>query len=207
MAFDKPSVPSLNPQSTGVVPYLPLILALTAGLMLTALLFLMVRDWENERTRHSFTEAASARISLAQDNLSGAFEDVESLRDFFVATNFEPGREAVQAFTSPTLARHRWLHALSFNRLVYDDERAGFEKNLQKNNPGFRITERDEEGKLITADKRPEYIAVTQRLRYFFRYGEKRSHYRGKKFRPHRRHCTNKTGTNCAARPVRFFNF
>ena len=49
MAFDKPTVPSLHPQSSGLAPYLPLILALMAGLMLTGLLFLMVSDWENER--------------------------------------------------------------------------------------------------------------------------------------------------------------
>ncbi|MGB8855477.1 MAG: EAL domain-containing protein [Burkholderiales bacterium] len=162
MAFDKPSVPSLHPQSSGVVPYLPLILALTAGLMLTALLFLMVRDWENERTRHSFREAASVRMRAAQDNLRVAIDDVESLRDFFVATGFEPSRDAVHAFTAPTLARHRWLHALSFNRPISDDQRANFEKTMQIAIAGFRITERDAEGKLIAAAKRPEYIPVVQ---------------------------------------------
>jgi diguanylate cyclase (GGDEF)-like protein/PAS domain S-box-containing protein len=162
MAFDKPTVPSLHPQSTGVLPYLPLILALTAGLIMTALLTLMVRDWENERTRHNFSEVASARIRIAQDNLIGAFEDVESLRDFFVATDFEPSHEAVHAFTTPTLTRHRWLHALSYNRLVKDEQRAEFEKSMQKNTPGYRITERDADDKLITAAQRAEYIAVTQ---------------------------------------------
>lgn len=129
---------------------------------MTALLSLMVRDWENERTRHNFAEAASVRIRLAQDNLIGAFEDVESLRDFFVATDYEPSREAVHVFTTPTLTRHRWLHAFSYNRLIKDDQRAEFEKSMQKNTPGYRITERDADDQLITATQRAEYIAVTQ---------------------------------------------
>jgi diguanylate cyclase (GGDEF)-like protein/PAS domain S-box-containing protein len=162
MAFDKPSVPTLHPQSSGLVLYLPLILALTAGLMLTGLLFLMVSDWENERTRHNFTEAASARIRSAQDNLMVAIDDVDSLRDFFVATEFEPSRDAVHAFTAPALARHHWLHALSFNRLVTDEQRASFEKSMQKNMPGYRIADRDVDGKLLAAAKRSEYIPVVQ---------------------------------------------
>ncbi|MGB8337533.1 MAG: EAL domain-containing protein, partial [Burkholderiales bacterium] len=145
-----------------LVPYLPLILALMAGLMLTALLFLMVRDWENERTRHNFSEAASARIRTVQDNLNSAVDDVESLRDFFVATHFEPGNETIRAFVSPALARHRWLYALSVNRLVTDEQRADFEKSMQAIVPGYRITERDVEGKLIPALRRPEYSPVTQ---------------------------------------------
>lgn len=162
MAFDKPTVPSQHPQSSGLAPYLPLILALMAGLMLTGLLFLMVSDWENERTRNSFSEAAAARIRTAQDNLMIAIDDVDSLRDFFVATEFEPSRDAVQAFTAPTLARHRWLNALSFNRLIADEQRANFEKSLQKSIPGYRIAERDVDGKLIVAAKRGEYIPVVQ---------------------------------------------
>ncbi|MEY4729270.1 MAG: hypothetical protein RL020_428 [Pseudomonadota bacterium] len=162
MAFDKPSVPSLSPQSNGVATYLLLTLVLIPGLMLTALLFFAVRDWENERTRHTFAEAASARIRSAQDNLMMAQDDVESLRDFFVATDFEASRIAVNAFTTPTLSRHNWLHALSFNRLVSDEQRAGFEKSLQASIPGYRITERDAAGNLITAERRAEYIPVAQ---------------------------------------------
>ncbi len=162
MAFDHPSFPSLPPRSSGVVLYVPLIFALMAGLMLTGLLFFMVREWENERLNNSFNEAASIRIQQAQENLRSAMDDVQSLRDFFIATDIEPGHEVVQAFTAPTLARHHWLHALSFNRVIAQEKREAFEKSMQATLPGYRITERNEEGKLIPANPRAEYIPVVQ---------------------------------------------
>ncbi len=162
MAFEKPTVPSLSPRLSGVMPYLPLALAALAGLMMTMLAFFMVRDWESERARHSFQEAASQRIRAAQDNLKGAIEDVESLRDFLTATRFEAGHDELRAYVTPALERHQWVRAMSWNKWVTDAERPRFELAMQTYAPGFRITERNTEGKLIDAGQRAEYVAVAQ---------------------------------------------
>jgi diguanylate cyclase (GGDEF)-like protein/PAS domain S-box-containing protein len=162
MVLKQSDAPSGLQRSFGKLTYLPFPLAITVGLLLTALSFFMVRDWETERARHAFREAASQRIRILQENFENGIEKVESLRDFFVASNFEPSTAAITRYVEPALERHPAIRALGWNRLVTEAEREKFETGMQSGYPGYRITERDADKELIPAARRPDYAPVTQ---------------------------------------------
>ena len=64
-------------------------------------------------------------------------------------------------FVKPTLMMRSGIKALEWIPLVPDDERSAYEAAAQQDGlAGFRITERDADGVLVTAAKRDEYFPV-----------------------------------------------
>ena len=103
-------------------------------------------------------EAVAKRIS---DRLLTHREVLMSLHNFIEATpNFS--FKQFERFTRITLKDNSDIFALSFNDLVENGQRPGYERKMSDLSPlgRFQITERDSGKRLIPANKRAEYVSV-----------------------------------------------
>jgi PAS domain S-box-containing protein len=133
-------------------------------LLLTGLLWLafygstLLIAKEQEAQLKTDCEVMTKRIA---DRLLTHREVLASLRNFIKATPGFSFRQ-FELFTRITLQDNPDIFALSYNDLVAIEQRPLYERNMSGLTPGgtFRITERDSQQKLVSAARRPEYVAV-----------------------------------------------
>jgi diguanylate cyclase (GGDEF)-like protein/PAS domain S-box-containing protein len=133
-------------------------LALALGLMTTAILFSGVRRLEQARIASDFGQRGEAYIATIEDGFQSALEVLSDTNRLF-ATFGTVDNEQFRAFTAPILARHPYIRALDFHRLVAETERAAYEERMRQRYPQFVITElRD--GRPVPAASRPRHNVV-----------------------------------------------
>jgi len=115
-------------------------LALLLGLLLTALLFASVRRVETQTAKVRFHEAATLRIHAVSTGLLDAVEQVLVINQLF-RTVGEVSAEQFKSFTTPLLVRYPEIQALSFQRLLQDQDRARYEAAMRRRHPDYLITE------------------------------------------------------------------
>lgn len=122
--------------------------------------FIAASHWESDRVALEFRKQAALLQQTLESKLQLNLDAIHALRDFSHGVermNF-PG---FSHFAKGMLSRHPSLHALSYNPLITDTERAAFEAAIQREvDPAFAIRERRPQGGLMPAEKRPEYVAV-----------------------------------------------
>ena len=124
------------------------------------LLFIWVSKWEVDRTQFDFREAASDTAGKLRASFDNYFDAVASIERFY-ASSMHIDREEFHSFVEGILPSKPGIQGLSWNLVVLRDQRDNFEKTVREEGfPGFRITERDSEGNLVTAASRDEYIVV-----------------------------------------------
>jgi len=132
--------------------------ACVLGLTLTAVLGGAVRSIEHERARAEFSQRAAVRVAGVTRAFDEATESLRAVNLFFRAST-SVTRAEFDAFASPLVARHDYLQALVFHRLVLDAERAAFEAERASTWPGFVIRERGPGGVgLVRAGRRERYL-------------------------------------------------
>ena len=119
-------------------------------------------QWERTN-RENRLQADSAQIhKRIADRLLAHQEALQSLRRFIESAP-ELTSSRFDAFTLSILQDNPEVSTLSFNALVPDAERPGFEQTLAAGlgRPDFRITELGADGTLTPAGRRKHYVPIT----------------------------------------------
>jgi len=131
-----------------------------AGFALTAVLFGVARQMEDEAARADFAQRAAVRAASVTRTFADAVRDLRALNLLFVAGGGEVTRDAFDAFAQPLAAGNGYLLALEYQRFVDAGGRAAFEAARRRFWPGFAIRERLPGGALAPAPLRPRYLVV-----------------------------------------------
>ncbi len=133
---------------------------LAALSLLVVLLFVRASHWEQERVEREFKDHASQMTRGVERTLREHVDLLESVHDF-VASSPQFDRRAFQTFAAGTLSRAPGMHALSWNLLVREPQRAAVEAAARKDgHPDFEFKEQDAKGRLVRAGRREEYVIV-----------------------------------------------
>ena len=136
---------------------LPMLLVLG----MVTLAFAGAARWERQVQAGRLQADGEAIAKRIVDRLITHREVLSSLRHFVEA---EPGFNFRQFehFTRITLRDNPDIFALGFNDLVPDERRDEYERAMSALSPlgPFEIRERDGQGRLVRAGRRPEYVAV-----------------------------------------------
>jgi diguanylate cyclase (GGDEF)-like protein/PAS domain S-box-containing protein len=115
-------------------------LTLVAGMTLTLVLFASVRRIESERHNLQFGQSAMVRTAAVAAGVLDAVEQLMIVNQLFRSID-RVSREQFHTFTTPLLQRYPQIQALSFQRVVANEDRAAFEASMQAMFPGFMISE------------------------------------------------------------------
>ncbi|SHH04189.1 EAL domain-containing protein [Massilia sp. CF038] len=133
-------------------------LTLAGGLAISLLLFVAVSRLEIANLTLAFQQRASLRATAIGHGLDDAVEVLAVTNQLF-ATVQPVTRQQFHDFTAPLLARHRFIQAFNYHRILGADERAAAEAELSRVVPGTRITEMAPGGRRV-APPRERYSIV-----------------------------------------------
>jgi signal transduction histidine kinase/ActR/RegA family two-component response regulator len=140
--------------------YIALLLLAAFGAGLAFFTFVAFNQFEQEKIRVNLKEKGKDRISTFQELIDKNIEEIFSLAAFFNASE-EVERLEFRAFTQAILTHHPGLQALEWILRVPDPERLQHEESARRNGlPGYRVTERKEQGNMVPAGKRTEYFPI-----------------------------------------------
>jgi diguanylate cyclase (GGDEF)-like protein/PAS domain S-box-containing protein len=114
------------------------------------------RNLEHQKVKLDFEQRANARIAAVTRSFEDANDVLLTLNLLFAKTN-NVTRSEFEGFAQSQIARHPYIQALVFHRVVRLDERAAFEAERRRLYPGFQIVER-EDGHVRRAGDRPFYL-------------------------------------------------
>lgn len=140
--------------------YLPIILSLTVGFMVSVGLFLFVEHWENERTRVTFDEAAEDRAVSIQRALAHKIENISNITAFFQALGTKVTSKQFRDYVMPMITKDPALQAIEWIPSVSNDERIDFVTNARTLYPDYQITELGENNQLVPAGERDHYLPL-----------------------------------------------
>jgi len=124
--------------------------------------FFATASWEQQDQQRRLETDAKLIHKRISDRLLAHREALLSLRRF-IEVSPELNTSRFESFTLSTLHDNPDISALSFNLQVSDAERAAFEADMagRLGIPGFRISERDDGGRLKPSARRNSYLVVT----------------------------------------------
>ncbi|MGB0388034.1 MAG: CHASE domain-containing protein [Ardenticatenaceae bacterium] len=141
-------------------PYLPVILAVCVGTILSLVAFLIVRTLEQQRIAVELELAAEEQVSALNRNLERNLNELESVAAFYAASN-QVDRDEFQQFVQPFLGGNSSIQALEWIPNVPEEEREGYEQAAQEEGlSAFQFTERNSEGEIEPAASRDSYFPV-----------------------------------------------
>jgi signal transduction histidine kinase len=140
--------------------YLPIILSVTVGIILSITAYYFVKEWEELGIRTNFDKAAEDRTFVVQRSLQHKIELLQTVESFFRAQYPDITAEKFNAFTTPYLNRYPELQALEWIPRVKVIEHDSFETQARMTYPDFQIMENDDKNALIPVSKRPEYFPL-----------------------------------------------
>ena len=121
----------------------PVRLVLAAGIALSLIAFVAVRNREERRLRLRFERLAADRVAAVQQGVAVNLERLLSVRSFFAASVWVE-REEFRAFAAQPLARHKALRALLWAPRIAAESRAAFEARMQQEGlADYRIAGRE----------------------------------------------------------------
>jgi PAS domain S-box-containing protein len=123
--------------------------------------FVWVRTWEEDRFKLAFEQRVSTLAQTVLANFDAYVDVLHSVRSFY-ASSHGVARQDFHIFAEHLLSRHSGLQALSWDRRVSEVQRLSYEEAVQREGYAhFQITELNEQGEMVRAAPRPEYIAVS----------------------------------------------
>lgn len=134
-------------------------IVLLFGLMGAFALSWSYQQYNAERVEREFREAARDRIEIIRAELKNNDAILNSLGSFFVASQ-EVTHDEFITYTSTLLSDTSFISGISWLPLVPDKERKEYEKRAQEWDEGYFIKEKDNEGNLVPALKRPYYTPL-----------------------------------------------
>ena len=140
--------------------YIPAALTLGAGVVLSIVLFSLIREREQALTQAVFEREASIRVAAIQSGIDRSLEVVESIGGLYAASD-KIERRDFRAFVQEPLSRHKDIQALEWVPRVKDSERASYEEAARVDGlDGFQFTERMVQGLMDRAPPQTEYFPV-----------------------------------------------
>ena len=140
--------------------HIPIIATFIIGVLVSLTVFVIVRHWEQKHQRIEFESRARGYAYTIQGNLGEYLETLSSMGDYFNNSR-QVTRQEFATFADSVLSRHPGIQAFSWNPLVMANERAVYESLARKEGlKNFRFTEKTEDGALIDAAQRQEYVVV-----------------------------------------------
>ena len=142
-------------------PYLPVVIVILTGTILTLVSWAVTRDlvWE-KRIHVDFEKKAEDRYEILRGAIESNLQVIESLRAFYISSQ-KVDRWAFQSFAGHLLSYHEDLQALAWVERVFKSQRELYEAAVrQEGFPEFQITERLEQGKMTRAGEREVYFPV-----------------------------------------------
>jgi diguanylate cyclase (GGDEF)-like protein/PAS domain S-box-containing protein len=134
------------------------VLTLAGGLLTTVALFAGVSRLEDDNMSLAFAQRADLRIGALSHGFDEAVEVVTVTTSLFDAIG-PVTRAQFHAFTAPLLARHPFIQAFNYRRVVQAADRPALEEELAGLRPGPGITELVN-GHLAPAPRRERYHVI-----------------------------------------------
>ncbi len=141
-------------------PLVVFIVTLVAGLLFSVFVSIAVKRWEDSRHHIGFSSKAQNLANAVENALNEYLGVLTVLGEIFSHIE-DVDRRSFSEFSKGILERYPGIHALSWNPLVLDHERAAYEARAKSDGfPGFQFRERSSEGVLARAAQRKEYVVV-----------------------------------------------
>jgi PAS domain S-box-containing protein len=131
---------------------------LACGLIVSFSLFFWVYQLEQRHEQARFERRALFQSAVVQRGMDNAIEALEDINLLFV-TNGSVSRAQFHTFTKALRARHPYIEAFVFNRLVSHADRLAFEAQMRHRYPGFVIASWID-GKRVVADVKEHYSVI-----------------------------------------------
>ncbi len=135
-------------------------LVFVIGLGLSGYVFQQALESKRDHLSEMLTHRAESHTVIIQSAIDESVAIIESVGGFYGGSSFVD-RSEFRRFVSNLLAQHRTIQALEWIPRVSRDQRSAFEERARRDGlSGFRFTERQSQGKMITAMDREEYFPV-----------------------------------------------
>ena len=130
------------------------------ALSLAVGLYVYVSGREQQRIRTEFERAADTLSRAFRDAVGRHLDAVTALQDLYASVG-ALSRAGFAAFASPLLKRHPGVQALEWAPVVPSSRRAHFEAAVRRDGfASFAITDRNQDGRMVPAAARAEYVPV-----------------------------------------------
>src|SRR5690606_21537968 len=131
---------------------------LLCGTLLTLLAFGVVRQMQTEKLDKSLAQQASLQLANLRLQLNAMLDQLRNARD--IISEAEPLQENIFTLVAQhLLSEHYYVQHVAFRRIIPDAERHEYEQRMQRDIPGFRITELVD-GLHLPAATRPSYHVI-----------------------------------------------
>lgn len=140
--------------------YLPIVLSLTVGILVSVGLYFFVESAEQERIRSTFDNAAEDRAVSIQRALAHKMEMFNAMTAFFQSVGTDVKPEIFKEYVMPFITQDPSIQAIEWIPYVRDSERAEFTANAQNLYPNFQITELNADNEIVTAAQRNSYLPL-----------------------------------------------
>lgn len=147
--------------------YLPVVIVLAAGLLLSAVGFIASRHYLENAAQHEFVREGSHHVTVVENSIDRHLEAVQSATRFISGDQGEFNRWSFFEFTDGQLSFFAGIESfpgiksLQWIPRVALEERAAYEEKAQSDGMfGFAISERNFGEGLVIAGSRPEYYPV-----------------------------------------------
>lgn len=128
------------------------------GLLMTSILFVAIRDLENNRINDDFQRSADDRISALESGLRAAEADLAVVNRLFAVAG-PISREQFSQFTDPLLKDHPHIQNFTFHRIVSASQRPAFEAAMRRLYPNFSVRQ-VVDGKLVPVPAKERYRII-----------------------------------------------
>ena len=140
--------------------YVSIAVTICIGILLSITMFVFVQKGEYRNMHLSFNLVTQNRVNSLQREIESNIEVLRSLYRLYESSEFVT-REEFLTFCKPAILRHNDIQALEWVPRVPHSQRKDYERNAQADGyPGFRITKREVQGKMVRADENEEYFPV-----------------------------------------------
>ncbi|MBT6230518.1 MAG: response regulator [Candidatus Scalindua sp.] len=140
--------------------YVAVMVVICIGILLSIAMFNFVRNEEYRNIQSDFNLAALNRVNLIQKEIEKNIEVLRSLYRLYKSSEFVT-REGFLTFCKSSILHHNDIQALEWVPRIPHSQRRDYERNAQIDGyPGFRITKREEQGKMVSVDENEEYFPV-----------------------------------------------
>ena len=138
----------------------PTIPVFILGSVLSVVAFFVVQNWEEERSRNAFENAAHEHSFTLQKSLLSVLEAVESIKALYAASR-DVTRAEFGEFAAIEIGDRPAIQALEWIPRVKASERAAYEAAARRDgHPEFTFMERESKGRMVAAAAREEYFPV-----------------------------------------------
>lgn len=140
--------------------YFPVLIVLCIGILLSTLLFLLVRGWEQNHVQREFIRASEDSIEAINKEIEFNLDTLKGLHALYIASN-KVERYEFHLAAKALSTKKKGLQAVEWIPRVADSRREEYEEAAKQDGfKNFQFMEQGPTGNLIRAARREEYFPV-----------------------------------------------